>query len=321
MDKRFFLKSSLATTVALGTGMSFAADNSSSAPIKIVVPFSPGGSNDVFARALAQRLSEKIKRTVIVENKPGAGGAIGASFVSKSAADGTTLLLTSVSFLTNSAIQSKPAYDPVKSFTPVAMLNRGPMLVIVKGDSRYDTIAKLIDGIQKKEINTYASAGLGTVAQMATEMINKNLNANIVHVPYKGVSNAATDIIGGNVDMMITTAASVAGQIKSNHIRALAVTSAEASSFFPGVVPLAKHIPGIDVESWWGVFAAPNTPAEIINSLNKEIREVSKTKQMADIFDRESTVAGDMSPEEFRKFIEFEKKRWMDLAKERGIVA
>ena len=287
--------------------------------IRIVVPFSPGGSNDVFARALGQKLAGRLGATVIVDNKPGAGGAIGAVAVAQAEPDGGTLLLTSVSFVTNSAIQDKPAYDPVKSFTPVALLNRGPMLLVVGNATPYTTPAQVVQAMRSDKTLNYGSAGLGSIGQMATELLNSMVGADAVHVPYKGISNAVGDMIGGNLQIMITTMASVSGPLQARQIRPVAVTSPKRSAFTPELPPLADAVPGFEVESWWGVYAPPKMPKALVERLNGEIRQIADSAEMRQLFERESTEPGTLNAAEFAAYVAAETAKWRKVATERNI--
>jgi tripartite-type tricarboxylate transporter receptor subunit TctC len=287
--------------------------------IKIVVPFSPGGSNDLFARALGQKLSVSLNTAVVVENKPGAGGAVGAVAVAQAEPDGSTLLLTSVSFVTNAAIQEKPAYDPVKSFAPVALLNRGPMLLIAGKGTPYTDSAQIVQAMRNNKNMNYGSAGIGSIGQMATELLNSMARANATHIPYKGISNAVTDMMGGNLQMMITTAASVTGPLKANQVRPIAVTSLKRSRFMPDLPAVAEVIPGFDVESWWGVYAPSKTPKPLVNRLNAEVRKIADSTEMRELFERESTEPGTLDAAQFATYVATESAKWRKLAAERGI--
>jgi tripartite-type tricarboxylate transporter receptor subunit TctC len=287
--------------------------------IKIVVPFSPGGSNDLFARALGQKLSVSLNTPVVVDNRPGAGGAIGAIAVAQAEPDGGTLLLTSVSFVTNAAIQEKPAYDPVKSFAPVALLNRGPMLLIAGKETPYTTSEQVVQAMRTNKNMNYGSAGVGSIGQMATELLNSMARANATHVPYKGISNAVTDMMGGNLQMMITTAASVTGPLKAGQVRPIAVTSQKRSRFMPELPAIAEVVPGFEVESWWGVYAPPKTPRPLVERLNAEIRRIADGAEMRELFERESTEPGTLDVPQFATYVATETAKWRKLAAERGI--
>ncbi|RLK39130.1 tripartite tricarboxylate transporter substrate-binding protein [Cupriavidus plantarum] len=288
--------------------------------IRIVVPFSPGGSNDLFARALAQGLAGRTGSSVVVENRPGAGGAIGAQAVATGEPDGSTLLLNSLSFSTNAAIQPKLPYDPIKSFEPVAMLNRGPMLLVTAANTPYKSVKDVVEAFQgkNKSIN-FGSAGPGSSGHLGGELLNALGQGRAVHVPYKGVSNAVVDMVGGNVQVMITTAASVAGPLKSGQVRAIAVTSAERSRFAPGLPTVAETLPGFVVEAWWGVFAPAKTPQPVVERLNQEIRAVAETPAMRELFSRESTEPSNMTAPQFASYVQTEVGKWRTLVSTRHV--
>ncbi|MEF7613389.1 tripartite tricarboxylate transporter substrate binding protein [Aquincola sp. MAHUQ-54] len=290
--------------------------------VRIVVPFSAGGSNDLFARALGQRIAGKFNVTVVVDNKPGAGGAIGSDMVARAEPDGGTLLLTSVSFSTNAAVQPKLPYDPLKSFAPVALVSRGPMLLVVGNQTPYKSTAELLAAARAQQGKfNYASAGIGSIGQMGGELLNAMGGTQVQHVPYKGISNAVSDMIGGNVEMMVTTTASVNGPLKAGSIRPIAVTSLERSKFAPDLPAVSEALPGYAVEAWWGVFAPARTPKALVDRLNAEIRAAGQTEELRELYARESTEAGTMTADQFAAFVASEVSKWRKLAKERNITA
>ena len=284
------------------------------------MPFSPGGSNDIFARALGQRLAVKLGVMVIVDNRPGAGGTIGALAVANAEPDGSTLLLNSVSFSTNAAIQAKLPYDPIKSFEAVAMLNRGPMLLVTGANLPYQSVDDVLRAIRspRNDIN-FGSAGLGSIGHFSGELLNAMGRGNAVHVPYKGITNAATDMMGGQLQIMIATAASVAGPLRAGSIRALAVTTASRSKFAPELPSIAEALPGFEVESWWGIFAPAKTPKPMVERLNREIRAIAETQEMRELFSRESTEPSDMTSQQFAEFVKKEVFKWRALTKDRNL--
>lgn len=320
--KAFLLRHCLLVCCLLGAVAAHAQEAPLPKVIKIVVPFSPGGSNDLFARALGQKLTAKLGISVIVENKPGASGAIGAQSVATADPDGATLLLNSVSFTTNAAVAARLPYDPIRSFAPVALLNRGPMLLIVGNATPYKTPDEVLKAIRSpaRDVN-YGSAGLGSIGQMASELLNSATGGQAVHVPYKGIANAVADMMGGNLQIMVTTAASVAGPLKAGQIRPVAVTSPTRSSFMPELPSLADTVPGYSVESWWGIFAPAKTPRPLVERLNQEIRSVADTPEMRELFARESTEPGNMTPAQFSDYVQAEVGKWRKLARERNITA
>lgn len=311
----------LAAAAALAPGAALAQPVALPATVKIVVPFSPGGSNDLFARALGQRIASKFNVTVVVDNKPGAGGTIGADAVARAEPDGGTLLLTSTTFSTTAAAQAKLPFDPIKSFAPVALVSRGPMLLTVGGGTPYRTLEQYLAAARAPGARlTYASAGTASLGHMASELLNATAGIQATHVPYKGISNAVTDMIGGNVEAMVTTAASVGGPLKAGSIRALAVTSQQRSRFAPGLPAVSEQVPGYEMEAWWGVFAPAKTPRQIVDSLNAEIRAAGQSEQMRELYARESTEAGTLTAEQFGAFVAAEVAKWRKLAKDRSIV-
>nr|WP_236844604.1 tripartite tricarboxylate transporter substrate-binding protein [Bordetella sp. 15P40C-2] len=287
--------------------------------IKIVVPFSPGGSNDVFARALAQQISQTLNVNCIVENKAGAGGAIGAMQVARSAPDGSTLLLTSNSMITSYVVQANPMIDPIRSFSHVAILNKGPSLMVVSGDSPYRAMPDLIEAVKAGRVQNYGSAGIGSSAHLAGEMLNHALGSNIAHVPYRGMSNVAIDLTANSLDFVITTVASVSGQLRTNQLKAIAVTSPEPSPFFPGLPPMAQYLPGYDVEAWWGVFAPAGTAPEILAILNQNINNIASNSSMVELFKQEATAPTNLGLDDIEKFLIAERDKWGNIAKSRKI--
>lgn len=287
------LPSFIAAAVAWGSLVAAAPSASAQdlpKTVKIIVPFSPGGSNDLFARAIGQRLARKFNVNVIVDNKPGAGGAIGSDIVARSEPDGSTLLLTSVSFATNAAVQKNLTYDPMKSFETVALLASGPMLLTVGSGTPYKTTAEYVEAARdpKKAIN-YGSAGVGSIGHMGGELLNVMAGTQAVHLPYKGIANAVSDLVGGNLQMMVTTAASVSGALKSGSIRPIAVTSLKRSAFAPDLPPVSDVVPGFSLDVWWAVFAPAKTPKALVEMLNAEIRAAGETPEMRELYAREST--------------------------------
>lgn len=290
--------------------------------IRIVVPFSPGASNDVFGRALGERMSRLLGVNVVVENKPGAGGVIGASEVARAKPDGSTLLFSSVSFATKAATEPKMPYDATKAFAPVALVARGAMVLVVGKSTPYTSAKQVIDYAKanRGKLN-YGSAGIGSIGQMSTELLNAQTGAEMVHVPYKGITNAVTDMIGGRLETMITTPASVSGPLASKDIRALAVTSPERSKFFPDLPTIAESVPGYSVDVWWGMYAPAGTPAPVVAKLNAAIREASHTPEMQALFAREATEPTDMDPKAFTAYTNEQLAQWRKLAADRHIVA
>lgn len=319
---------SIAPLALIGIGI-MAAAPSTAAPvvlpktITIVVPFGPGASNDSFARVIAQKLGPKIGSTVIVDNKPGAGSVIGSSFVSRAAADGSVLLLTSSTFTTSAAVQKNLPYDPVSGFTPVSLVATGPMLLTVGAQTPYKSAADLIaDARANKGKINYASAGIGSINQMSAEMLNSMAKTDMTHVPYKGAAAGLTDMMAGQVQVMVASPASALGQLKSGKVRVLAVTSPKPSPLVPGVAPLNQTVLGYEVEIWWGIFAPRGTPAPVAERLNAEINDIINTPEMRERFAQEGAEpTRAVTPAQFGAYVNKELDKWRTVAQEKQISA
>ncbi len=313
----------LGSAACVAVGPSVAAPVALPKTITIVVPFGPGASNDSFARVIAQKLGPKIGSTVIVDNKPGAGSVIGTSFVSRAAPDGSVLMLTSSTFTTSAAVQKNLPYDPLKAFAPVSLVATGPMLLTVGAQTPYKSAADLIaDARANKGKINYASSGIGSINQMSAEMLNSMAKVDMMHVPYKGAAAGLTDMIAGQVQMMVASPASAIGQIKSGKVRVLAVTSAKPSALVPGVAPLNQTVPGYEVEIWWGLFAPAGTPAPVVARLNAEINSIINTPEMRERFAVEGAEpTSSVTPEQVGTYVRKELEKWRAIAQEKNITA
>jgi tripartite-type tricarboxylate transporter receptor subunit TctC len=318
--KSIFLTSIMVLGACLSVAPALAQETPLPKLIKIIVPFSPGASNDLFGRALAQRMSARLGTTVIVENKPGAGGAIGAEMVARGEPDGSILMLSSNSFTTNAAMTAKLPYDMNKSFVPVAMVAKASMIVVVSASSPYKTLPQAIEAMRdpKLKIN-YGSAGVGSLAHIGTELFHSMAGTTALHVPYKGVSNAITDMLGNNIQIMITTIASVGEQIKAGKLRSLAVTSLERSQTMPEIPTAAEYISGYTAEAWWGVFAPGSTPKPIVDRLNAVIRTITEQPDMRKLLAQESADPVPMNSAEFNAYYTDEISKWKKVARERNL--
>ncbi|HTK01092.1 MAG TPA: tripartite tricarboxylate transporter substrate binding protein [Bordetella sp.] len=286
----------------------------------VVVPFPPGGSNDVFARMLAEKLSGRLHNSVLVENRPGAGGAIGADYVARAPKDGSVLMLSSSTFTTNAAVQPKLQYDVVKDFSPVAMLASSPMAITVGKASKYDSLRSLLDAARKEPGKlTYGSAGVGSINQMASEILAGMAKVSFMNVPYKGMSPAMNDLAGERVDMIVASFASISAMLKGDRVRVLAVTSPERSPFYPDLPPASETVPGYAVQLWWGVLGPAGLPDAMVQKLNAEIRAVVAEPKMRETFAAESAVPADLSAAQFADLVQRDAAAWKQVAKERNI--
>jgi len=292
-----------------------------SKPVTIIVPYPPGGSNDTFARELGKKLSDAWKIPVIVDNRPGAGGNIGAMAVSKAAPDGYTLCLLSSSFTTNAAIQPNLPFDPVNGFAPVGMVAKGPMILSVAQHVPAKTTLELFDYARKNpgKLN-FASSGQGSTNHFATELLMEAAHIQMTHVPYKGMNPAVTDIIGGHVDVLIASAPSIYQQVKAGKIRGIGVTSKGPSTVVPDMAPIASMgVPNYSFELWWGVLAPHGTPPEIVEKVNADMNKILTTPEMKEVFLREGAEPAVMTPAQFSKTIRDEIEGWKQVAKRANI--
>jgi tripartite-type tricarboxylate transporter receptor subunit TctC len=261
------------------------------------VPFPPGGSNDVIARAMAPQLAKRLATNVIVENKGGAAGVIGSEAVAKAPRDGSHLLLTSSTFLTTAATQAKLPYDPIASFTPIAMVAEGPLLVAVPAERPIKSPADLVAAARAKPgALNYGTAGVGSIAHLATELLNGAAQVQMTHVPYKGAGPALIDLAAGQIDVMISNYSSLVPQLKSGKVRAIAVTSPKPSPAFPDLPPVAAAVPGYAIDIWVTVFAPAGTTAPLVERLNKEINEISASPELRTFLDPDGAQPVAMSP-------------------------
>lgn len=290
-------------------------------PIRLVVPYPPGGSNDVLSRLTAQAMSPGLGQQVVVDNRSGAGGMIGADNVAKSPADGYSIVNVQASFTANSALRPKLAYDPINDFAYIGMMARGPLLMVVhpslpvKNAKEFIVLAKAKPG----QIN-YGSTGTGGHNHLATELFRRMAGINIVHIPYKGVAPALTDLMGGQTQLVMTSLPSAMTQVQAGRLKALAVGSEKRSSFMPELPTLGESgVPGYVAEFWWGLAAPAKTPTDIINRLATELTKALQSPDLKQRFAAEGAEPSVMTREQFTAFIKNEITRWRKVAQETGI--
>jgi tripartite-type tricarboxylate transporter receptor subunit TctC len=313
----------LLAAVAIATAPAMAQQRFPSKPVTIIVPYPPGGSNDTFAREMGKKLGDVWKVPVIIDNRPGAGGNIGAAAVSRAAPDGYTICLLSSSFTTNAAIQPNLPFDPVSGFSPVAMVAKGPMLLTVGNHVPAKTTLELFALARKSpgKLN-FGSSGQGSTNHFATELLMDAAQIKMTHVPYKGMPPAVTDLIGGHVDVLIASAPSIYQQVKAGKVRGLGVTSNGPSAVVPDLRPLAEMgATGYSFELWWGILAPPKTPPEIVAQINADVNKILATPEMREVFLREGAEPVLMSPAQFATTIRTEIDGWKKVAKDSNIKA
>jgi tripartite-type tricarboxylate transporter receptor subunit TctC len=289
-------------------------------PVKLVVPFSPGGGTDSIARTLAVGMSQVLGQSVIVENKPGAGTIIGTDAVAKSAPDGYSLVVATFAHAVNSSLIPKLPFDTEKAFTPVVMVARGPNVLVVRTESTLKSVKDLIDLARADPAKlSYASQGNGTSAHLAGEMFENLAQVKMTHVPYRGAGPAMTDLLSGQVDMMFATAAAVAPHIASGKLRAIAVTSPERSPVMRTIPTVAETVRGYAVESWYGLFAPAGTPDDVVMKLNNAAKQATQSAEFRRKMEPEGLVVSTGTPQELDAYVKREESRWRKIVKENNI--
>jgi len=289
-------------------------------PIRIVAPFAPGGGTDFIARQVADRLSQKLGQPVLVENRPGAGGNLGAELALKSPADGYTLLLIAGSYTVNASLYKLP-FDSGNDISPIIQLSQGPFVVATTQQVPAKTLPEFI-ALAKKEPGkmSYASAGSGSITHLATELFLNMAKISIVHVPYKGTGPAQTDTIGGVTQMLFGSVATTLPFVKSGRLRALAVTTPKRIPAAPDVPTVAEAgVPGYDVILWHGLIAPKGVPAPIVAQLNKAANEVLKAKEMEERLASDGVSPAGGTPEQFGKQIKSDITRWAAVIKQANV--
>lgn len=290
--------------------------------INLVVPFAPGAGTDTLARAVATQLSARIGSTVIVENRVGAGGLIGAAAVAKGPRDGSMLLFHSSSLITSAATTRKMQFDLSSDLVPLAIVAEGPMLVGMSAKSGIKTPSELIAAARARPGGmTSSSAGVGSVGHMAAELLNKTAAIQMLHVPYKGATPALVDLAAGTVDMLIATNTTLGPQIKSGRVVPIAVTSPKPSLAFPGMPTMASSAPGYSFDIWYGVFAPAGIKASMVHRLNLEINSIAMTPQVRALLDVDGAVPVEMTSDELVTRVKTDYTNWKALASEKNIIA
>ncbi|HYH41792.1 MAG TPA: tripartite tricarboxylate transporter substrate binding protein [Burkholderiales bacterium] len=291
-----------------------------SKPLRLVVPYTPGASNDTLSRATAEAMSPILGQPIVIDNRPGAGGMIGAEHAARSPADGYTILNVQASFATNVAIRAKMPYDVFKDFAYIGMMARSPMIVVVHPSMPVRTTKELVALARKRpgDLN-YGSSGTGGSNHLATELFAKTANIRITHVPYKSVGPAMTDLAGGHVQMVITSLPSALVLVKAGRLKALGVASEQRSSFAPDIPTIKEGgVPYVS-ELWWGLAAPGKTPPEIVDRLSDTLRKAMQTAQLKQRYATEGAEALPMTPQEFTRYVHNEVTRWRQVVSDAGL--
>lgn len=320
MNRRHFNVLAAALAAAGFSALPAAASTWPSKPITLVVPYAPGGTADALARVLAQHLGTKLKASVVVLNKAGASGVIGAASVAQAQPDGYTVLYDATPLSINPHLQKLP-FDAEKDLQPVALVGVTPMLVVVPKNSPYNTLQELIAAASKAPGKlTFASGGQGTVQYMGAELFNQGVGIKLLHVPYRAGGLALQAILAGEVDMGFFNLPALSSHIKGGALKPLAITSAKRNPLFPNVPTIGEAgVKGYEVYEWNGMFVPNGTPAEIVARLNSAVREVLAMPEVKARFDALGSEIVGSQPDEFRKRLAAESARWAETIKAAGI--
>jgi tripartite-type tricarboxylate transporter receptor subunit TctC len=309
--------------LAVISGLPVLAQEYPARPVKIIVPFAAGGPADIYARFLAQRLEVALGQPFVVDDRPGAGSVMGTDAAAKSAADGYTLLMMSNTHTVNESLLPNKPYALLHDFVPIAPVNYSDLLLVVHPAVAANNLAELLALAKSKpgKLN-YASSGPGTPYHMAGELFKAMAGVDIVHIPYKGSSQARTDTLGGQVDMMFDAVTTMSEFAKLGKVRALATTGKVRSSVLPNVPTMSEAgVPGYEAVIWLGVMAPKGTPAEIVRRLNAEITAIVGRPEVRDDWGRQGAVAMKMNPEEFGRYIVDDIAKWERIVKISGAKA
>lgn len=290
-------------------------------PIRLIVPFAPGGGTDSIARDMARTLGEKLGQAIVVENRGGGGGSIGANLVAHAAPDGYTLLFATSTFVTNAAAEGTTLYDVEKSFQPIALIGRGPLLVVTNKDVPVDSVAQLRDlALKKPNAINFCSAGNGSINHMSGELFKQRAGVQMTHVPYKGSGPATLDLLAGRVQVFFATVPTILPQVKDHRVKLLAVTSKTRSPLFPDTPTMAEAgIPDFDVSTWWGVLAPAGTPQPVVDKLNAAVNEAAAATLVRQRLTDEGAQSFKGTPADFAGVLHSELALWKGVVKQSGM--
>jgi tripartite-type tricarboxylate transporter receptor subunit TctC len=292
-------------------------------PITLLVGSAPGGSNDIFARTIGKHMQDALGVSVVVENKPASGGVLANTLVAKAPADGYTLVVLSSTFTTGAAVRSNLQYDAVKSFAPVSMLAKGPLLITVGNNTPFKTLPELVTFAKANpgKLN-FGTSGVGSINQFASEIFSDVAKIKMTHVPYKGMGPAVNDLMSGQIDMIIASAPSLLNHVNNEKIRGLAVTTVKRSEIAPKIPALGEYgYSAGAVDLWWGVLAPAGTPDNVVQKLNTTINKIIGSEDMKAFFLKQGASPVAMSPAEFSQYISNELARWKRVAAAANIQA
>ncbi|MDM0053618.1 tripartite tricarboxylate transporter substrate binding protein [Variovorax sp. J22R115] len=320
MKRIQFLQAVAAMLCVAGTSASL-AQSYPTKPIRLIVPFPAGGATDLFARTLSQKMGEKLGTTLVIDNKPGAGGAIGSDMAAKAAPDGYTLLLATTS--THSIgpwINPKLPYDTVRDFTPIAHVGDAPSIMLVPNSSPAKTVREWIDYAKKNpgKLN-YASSGNGTIVQLTAELFKSQAGIFVTHIPYKGTALAIPDLISGKVDVLFDSLPTGMPHVRDGRLRALGVTSLKRSPLAPELPPIADTLPGFESNTWFGLYGPKGLPAEMVTRINTAANQALADPEVRDKLARLGISPTTSTPAQFASMVAEDAAKWKKIITERKI--
>jgi tripartite-type tricarboxylate transporter receptor subunit TctC len=290
-------------------------------PIRLIVPFGPGASTDTVARFVAAKLSGRLGQQVIVENKVGAGGIIGTTYVAAQPADGYTLLFQSSPYMTAPLLKAAPPYDPTHDLQPVGMVGSGPFMIVIGNDVAAKNLREFIELARTKPMS-YGSAGVGTINHLGGELFNALAKVKLLHVPYTGLGAAITDFLGGRTQMLVASFPAALPHVRGGRMRALAVTGGQRSPLVPELPTMQEAgLPGYHVDSWWGLLAPRGLPAPILKRINDELNGILATPDARELLARDGAKPTPGSPSDFAQAIGTEVPRWRKLIQDAHITS
>uniref|UniRef100_UPI003F49866D Bug family tripartite tricarboxylate transporter substrate binding protein n=1 Tax=Cupriavidus yeoncheonensis TaxID=1462994 RepID=UPI003F49866D len=313
----------VSATLALGSMVPAAAQGWPEKPVTVVVPFASGGTTDIIARTIGHKMGESLHQPVVVDNRPGAGGTLGASNVARATPDGYTLLLATVAHTMAPGIYKKLPYDFTRDLVPIGLVALTPNVLLVSPSLPVKSVAELIAYIKSHpgKVN-YGSAGPGSTEHLSGELFRSMTGTDIVHVPYKGGAPMMTDLIAGQIQMAVETSPSAAPHVRSGKLRALAVTTVKRSPAYPGVPTLDESgIKGYEVTTWYALMAPRGTPEAVTRRLGTELTKALQQQDVLKRFEEQGVTAGDMTPAKLAEFIRQETERWSRVSKTAGVTA
>lgn len=318
-----FLLSLLFSGVAILSGVPALGQNYPAKPIRLVVPFPAGGATDIFARAVSQKLAEKLGASIIVDNRPGAGGTIGSDVVAKSAADGYTLLLaTSSTHSIGPSFGARLPYDAVADFTPISHVGNAPSIMLVPNSSPAKTVNEWLEYAKKNpgRLN-YASSGNGTIVHLTSEYFKSQAGLFLVHIPYRGTALAIPDLVSGKVDVLFDALPSGMPHVRDGRLRALGVTSLKRSPLAPDLPAIAETMPGFDSNTWFGLYAPKGLPADLVTKLNAGVNQALADADVKDRLARLGIEPVGGTPQQFAQMAAADMAKWKKIITERKITA